>query len=112
MNWDAPSHGYAHVLAFERQEAVARRLALRLHRKHKATVYVGRASSRSHAYGRGPWVIWKHISDEGASRLSYDPKLRTMPWLDLREMSHPYEFKAGALSPRTSLGRVRRRRRR
>jgi len=88
MHGEEPFRGYARVFAFSKTLNKAIDVARREAKKLRTTVYVGEPRARSHAASQGQYVVWAHIATDDVSKLSYDPKLKTMPWLDLRELHH------------------------
>jgi hypothetical protein len=76
--------GYAHVLTLSAKLDVALRIAKRQAKALKCTVYIGERKRQ--------YVVWRHVSEANVGLLKYDPKLKMMPWLDLREMK-PYLYK-------------------
>lgn len=85
MVMEEPFRGYAQVLALPKKLDEAIAAARRAARTRSTTVYVG--------WRKGTYVVWTPISNEEVVQLTYDPKLKTMPWLDLREMhDHAYDY--------------------
>jgi hypothetical protein len=77
--------GYAHVLALPAKLDEAFRIARKQSKALRCTVYIGERKRQ--------YVVWRHIATDKVASLKYDSKLKTMPWLDLRELAKPYEYK-------------------
>ncbi len=87
-----PYRGYAHVLALTNSLDRAVYTARRAAKDRKIAIHIGHIRSGCNMRSLGQYAVWIPISGAEASKLHYDEKLHTMPWLDVREMAEPIKF--------------------